>query len=139
MLFSQFSASRTVGMQTIITCNVVKCPQCSRAQSLFLALGALVLPSVYFYAHCQIFRHTGENVRSTAYNTGSTCSNREADLKTLGPFFTRKNKPCIIRERSYLYEYQLQGQDKPRLEKAMKVDFVPFIRGFHVLCKPRPE
>ena len=43
----------------------------------------------------------------------------------------------IIRERNYLYEYKLQGQDKPRLEQAVNVDFVPFIRGVSVLCKPR--
>ena len=35
---------------------------------------------------------------------------------------------------------KLLGQDKPRLELAEKVDFVPFrIRGVGVLCKPRPE
>ena len=62
---------------------------------------------------------------------------------TLGPFI-RENKPrltlaaaYIIRERNYLYEYKLPGQDKPRLEKAVNVDFVPFIRGVRVLCKPR--
>ena len=60
--------------------------------------------------------------------------------------YTRENKPrltlaaaYIIRKRNYLYEYKLQGQDKPRLEKAVNVDFVPFIRGVRVLCKPRPE
>ena len=60
--------------------------------------------------------------------------------------YTRGNKPrltlaaaAIIRERNYLYEYKLPGQDKPRLEKAVNVDFVPFIRGVRVLCKPRPE
>ena len=60
--------------------------------------------------------------------------------------YTRENKPrltlaaaYIIRERNYLYEYKLPGQDKPRLEKAVNVDFVPFIRGVRVLCKPRPE
>ena len=42
-----------------------------------------------------------------------------------------------MRERNYLYEYKLQGQDKPRLEKAVNVDFVPFIRGVRFLCKPR--
>ena len=58
--------------------------------------------------------------------------------------YTRENKPrltltaaYIIRESNYLYEYKLQGQDKPRLEKAVNVDFVPFIRGIRVLCKPR--
>ena len=57
---------------------------------------------------------------------------------------TRENKPrltlaaaYIIRERNYLYEYKHPGQDKPRLEKAVNVDFVPFIRGVRVLCKPR--
>ena len=60
--------------------------------------------------------------------------------------YTRENKPrltlaaaYIIREKNYLYEYKLPGQDKPRLEKAVNVDFVPFIRGVRVLCKPRPE
>ena len=42
-----------------------------------------------------------------------------------------------MRERNYLYEYKLPGQDKPRLEKAVNVDFVPFIRSVRVLCKPR--
>ena len=58
--------------------------------------------------------------------------------------YTRENKPrltlaaaYIIRERNYLYEYKLPGQHKPRLEKAVNVDFVPFIRGVRVLCKPR--
>ena len=58
--------------------------------------------------------------------------------------YTRENKPrltlaaaYIIRERNYLYEYKLPGRDKPRLEKAVSVDFVPFIRSFRVLCKPR--
>ena len=56
----------------------------------------------------------------------------------------RENKPrltlaaaYIIHERNYLYEYKLSGQDKPRLEKALNVDFVPFVRGVHVLCKLR--
>ena len=56
----------------------------------------------------------------------------------------RENKPrltmaaaYIIRERNYLYECKLPGQDEPRLEKAVNVDFVPFIRGVRVLCKPR--
>ena len=60
--------------------------------------------------------------------------------------YTRENKPrltlaaaYVIRERNYLYEYKLPGQDKPRLEKAVKVDFVPSIRGVRVLCKPLPE
>ena len=51
------------------------------------------------------------------------------DSKTV---YTRENKPrlslaaaYIIRDRN-LYEYKLPGQDKPRLEKAMNVDFVPF-------------
>ena len=50
--------------------------------------------------------------------------------------YTRENNPrltlsaaYIIRERNYLYEYKLPGQDKLRLEKALNVDFVPFIRG----------
>ena len=61
--------------------------------------------------------------------------------KTIGP-----NKPWlslaaayIIRERNYLYERKLPGKDKLRLEKAVNADFVPFIRGVRVLCKPRPE
>ena len=58
----------------------------------------------------------------------------------------RENKPrltlaaaYIIHNRNYLSEYKLQSQDKPRLEKAMNVDFVPFIRGVRILCKLRPE
>ena len=50
--------------------------------------------------------------------------------------YTRENKPrltlaaeYIIRERNYLYEYKLPGQNKERLEKAVNVDFVPFIRA----------
>ena len=42
-----------------------------------------------------------------------------------------------MRERNYLYEYKLPGQDKPRVEKAVNVDFVPFIQGVCALCKPR--
>ena len=60
--------------------------------------------------------------------------------------FTRENKPrltlaaaYVSRERNYLCEYKLPGKDKPRLEKAVNVDFVPFIRGFCGLPKPRPE
>ena len=59
---------------------------------------------------------------------------------------TRENKPpltlavaYIMRERNYLCEYKLPGWDKPLLEKAVNVDFVPFIRGVRVFCKPRPE
>ena len=59
--------------------------------------------------------------------------------------YTRVNKPRLTlaaaylsRERNYLYEYKLRGQDKPRLEKAVNVDFVPFIRGVRGLRKPRP-
>ena len=58
--------------------------------------------------------------------------------------YTRENKPrltlasaYIIRERNYLYQYKLPGQDKPWLEKAVNVDFVPFIGGVRVLCRPR--
>ena len=60
--------------------------------------------------------------------------------------YTRENKPWLTlaaayvsRERNYLYEYKLPGQDKPRLEKAVNVDFLPFIRGVRGLRKPRPE
>ena len=60
--------------------------------------------------------------------------------------YTRENKPrltlaaaYVSRERNYLYEYKLPGQAKPRLEKAVNVDFVPFTRGVRGLCKPRPE
>ena len=60
--------------------------------------------------------------------------------------YTRANKPrltlaaaYVSRERNYFYEYKLPGQDKPRLEKAVNVDFVPFIRGVRGLRKPRPE
>ena len=58
--------------------------------------------------------------------------------------YTRENKPrltlaaaYIVHERNYLYEYKLPDQDKPRLEKAVNVDFVPFIRGVRVLCEPQ--
>ena len=64
--------------------------------------------------------------------------------KILGPFIREKNKPrltlaaaYVSHERNYLYEYKLPGQDNPRLEKAVNVDFVPFIRGFRGLRKPR--
>ena len=67
-------------------------------------------------------------------------------LRFIRAVYTREYKPrltlaatYIIRERNYLYEYKLQGQDKPRLEKAVNIYFVPFIRGVRVLCKPRPE
>ena len=60
--------------------------------------------------------------------------------------YRRENKPLltlaasyIIRERNYLYEHKPPGQDKPRLEKAVNEDFVPFIRDVPVLCKSRPE
>ena len=53
----------------------------------------------------------------------------------IGPFI----RELISRERNYLYEYKLPGQDKPRLEKVVNVDFVPFIRGVRGLRKPRPE
>ena len=59
--------------------------------------------------------------------------------------YTRVNKPRLTlaatylsRERNYLYEYKLRGQDKLRLEKAVNVDFVPFIWGVRGLRKPRP-
>ena len=58
----------------------------------------------------------------------------------IGAVYTRENKPrltlavaYIIRERNYLYEYKLPGQDRPRLEKGVNVDFVAFIRGVRVL------
>ena len=58
--------------------------------------------------------------------------------------YTRENKPrltlaaaYIVHEMNYLYEYKLPDQDKPRLEKAVNVDFVPFIRGVRVLCEPQ--
>ena len=64
-----------------------------------------------------------------------------ADIRAV---YTRVNKPRLTlaaaylsRERNYLYEYKLPGQDKPRLEKAVNVDFVPFIRGVRGLRKPR--
>ena len=60
--------------------------------------------------------------------------------------YTRENKlrltlaaAYVSRQRNYLYEYKLPGQDKPRLEKAVNVDFEPFIRGVRGLRKPRPE
>ena len=58
--------------------------------------------------------------------------------------YTRENKPRLLLaaayvscERNYLYEYKLPSQDKPRLEKAVNVDFVPFIQGVRGLRKPR--
>ena len=52
--------------------------------------------------------------------------------------YTRESKPRLtlatvykIRKRNYLYEYIFPGQYKPRLEKDVNVDFVPFIRGEH--------
>ena len=48
-----------------------------------------------------------------------------------------ENIISLISERNYLYEYKLPGQNKPRLEKAVNVDFVPFIRGVRVFRKPR--
>ena len=67
-------------------------------------------------------------------------------LRDIRAVYTRENKPrltlpaaYVSRERNYLYEYKLPGQDKPRLEKAVNVDFVPFIRGVRGLRKPRPE
>ena len=52
--------------------------------------------------------------------------------------YTRENKPRLtlttvykIRKRNYLYEYIFPGQYKPRLEKDVNVDFVPFILGEH--------
>ena len=67
-------------------------------------------------------------------------------LGNIRAVYTRENKPrltlaaaYVSRERNYLYEYKLPGQDKPRLEKAVNVDFVPFIRGVRGLRKPRPE
>ena len=54
--------------------------------------------------------------------------------------YTRENKPrltldaaYIIRERNYLYEYKLPGQDKPGLEEAVNVDFASFIWAVRVL------
>ena len=51
-------------------------------------------------------------------------------------FYTRENKPRLtlttvykIRKRNYLYEYIFPGQYKPRLEKDVNVDFVPFYTG----------
>ena len=49
----------------------------------------------------------------------------------------RENKPWLTLAtvykicRNYLYEYIFPGQYKPRLEKDVNVDFVPFIRGEH--------
>ena len=50
----------------------------------------------------------------------------------------RENKPRLtlatvykIRKRNYLYKYIFPGQYKPRLEKNVNIDFVPFIRGEH--------
>ena len=50
----------------------------------------------------------------------------------------KKPRPTLatvykIRKRNYLYKYEyiFPGQYKPRLEKDVNVDFVPFIRGEH--------
>ena len=72
-------------------------------------------------------------MKSFFYHRGTLSSDNRA-------VYTREKKPrltlaaaYIIRERSYLYEFKLPGQDKPRLEpgleKAVNADFVPFIRG----------
>ena len=81
-----------------------------------------------------------ENGEARAGKRGNICVGNNRAV------YTRENKPrltlaaaYIIRERNYLYEYKLQGQDKPRLEKVVNLDFVPFIRDVRVLCKPRPE
>ena len=63
-------------------------------------------------------------------------SAHDENLNALWPYldiravYTRENTPrltlaaaFIIRERNYLYEYKLPGQDKPRLEKAVNVHF----------------
>ena len=42
-----------------------------RAQSLFLALGALVRPGVNFWAHCRNLRRSVKNFRRTASSTWS--------------------------------------------------------------------
>ena len=67
-------------------------------------------------------------------------------MKNIRAVYTRENKPrltlaaaYVSRERNCLYEYKLPGQDKTRLEKAVNVDFVPFIRVVRGLRKPRPE
>ena len=79
--------------------------------------------------------------RAPEANRRENCANRH-----IRAVYTRVNKPRLTlaaaylsRERNYLYEYKLRGQDKPRLEKAVNVDFVPFIRGVRGLRKPRPE
>ena len=66
-------------------------------------------------------------------------------LSHIRAVYTRENKPrlslaagYVSRERNYLYEYKLPGQDKPRLEKVVNIDFVPFIRCVRGLRKPRP-
>ena len=61
--------------------------------------------------------------------------NRPFALFIIRAVYTRENKPRLTL--NYLYEYKLPGRDKPRVEKAVNVDFVPFIRGVCVLCKPR--
>ena len=52
--------------------QTVKIFRQARAQSLFLALGALVRPGVNFSAHCRNFRCRVKNFRRTASNTWST-------------------------------------------------------------------
>ena len=52
-----------------------------RAQSLFLALGALVRPGVNFQAHCRNFRRRVKNFRRTASNIWSTNPKRIVTLQ----------------------------------------------------------
>ena len=83
-------------------------------------------------------------MKCTAQLKFNNCLLYAVNLNNIRAVYTRENKPrltlaaaYIIRERNYLYEYKLPDQDKPRLEEAVNVDFVPFIRGVRVLCKPR--
>ena len=51
----------------------------SRAQSLNLSLGALVLPDVNFYAHCQNFRQTAESCRAQFIILGASFSKEKVN------------------------------------------------------------
>lgn len=51
----------------------------SRAQSLNLSLGALVLPDGNFYAHCQNFRQTAESCRAQFIILGASFSKEKVN------------------------------------------------------------
>ena len=47
-----------------------------------------MLPDVKFKAHCRKFRRTAEDFRSTAYNVGSICFQKEKRKKCNSATFT---------------------------------------------------